>query len=141
MIAVAILGLVASLTIPRYMEDVWAKRQAECPRELKKIVAAENEFFRLHKRYTADLRELNWMVPENARYLYGFRTTPPGQKRADPLSWAGNTTLNASDLPETSFSDTSYQIGCVGNIDTDQKLDRLIIDEKGNLTHIDNDIE
>jgi type II secretory pathway pseudopilin PulG len=141
MVAVAVLGIAASIGIPRYMKSLFAERQAECPRELRKIVAAENEFHQQHQRYTANLIELDWKAPIKSYYLYGFSDTPSEQTATEKITRAGTDSLQSADLPETFFSANAFRIGCAGNIDTDRKLDRVTIDEKGVLVHIDNDLE
>ena len=136
MVAVALLGIAASITIPIYMGDVFAERQQECPTELEKIVAAETAYFKTHHRYTPDLSLLDWQAPAQNRYRYGFRSFARGQVVSQTHPY-----LTAEDLPHTFIEPSGFQIGCVGNVDTDSKLDRFTMGSSGTLVHVFNDIE
>ncbi len=131
MVAVAIIGTAASLAVPRYMKDMKAERQAECPRELNKIVAAQQAFFQAHQRYSANLADLDWKPPAKAVYLYGFHN--------GSVSKTDNPELSADKLPKTTLSPQHFIIGCIGNLDTDPELDIFTIDEQAKLVHLHND--
>ncbi len=158
MVAVALLGLAASIAIPHYMKESFAERLKECPLELKKIADAQTKYFKRHKRYTQDLRQLNWLPNENPFYLYGFRMDPAakGSHSLNPatlcpknnkqcystenMKRSENKLLNLYDLPITEFDEQKgYSIGCVGNIDTDDDLSRFIINQKSELKEISRD--
>lgn len=131
MVAVAIIGTAASLAVPRYMKDVEVERQSECPRELNKIVTAQQIFFKEHQRFSANLGDLQWKLPADALYLYGFRNGSIARSKQNPLS--------SADLPESSAGPQHYVVACVGNIDGDAELDSFTIDEAAKLVHIHND--
>ena len=160
MVCVAVLAIAASITIPRYMTHVFQERQAECAATLRAIYEAQKKYFREHGRYTANLSELDWHPPQKPIYLYGFRDAYPGGAsttqdptrlcpqensacyQTDMMLNADHAPLDTTDLPETSFDGRgSYRIGCVGNIDSDATLDRLSIDQAGQLAHISNDLD
>lgn len=160
MVCVAVLAIAASITIPRYMSHVFQERQAECAATLRALYEAQKSYFHEHGRYTADLSALEWRPPQQPLYLYGFRDTYPGTVSTslnpqalcpressacyatDRMVNVDHVPLTANDLPTTSFAGPGgYVIGCVGNIDSDAALDRLSIDQAGQLAHISNDLD
>ena len=159
MVCVAVLSIAAAITIPRYMSHVFQERQAECVTVLRELQAAEQNYFREHGQFTDDLRKLGWQPPPKPLYLYGFRESrdgvtssslnpielcPPAKPDCYVTDLMRNSTkqlLHISDLPESQFEPSrGFVIGCVGNIDSDPELDRLSIDQAGQLTHISNDL-
>jgi len=160
MICVAVLSIAASITIPSYMNQVFHNRQEECLRQLRAIQAAEQEYFKKYGRYTNDLKELGWQPDAKPLYLYGLRHAPEGViatsinpvALCDPeqlecystilMQHSNGQILTLQDLPETHFdAATGFQFACVGNIDSDRELDRITIDQSGQIVRVTQDLD
>lgn len=114
MVVVAILSVIAALTVPRFLRHQTATRQEECHRNLKSLVQAEKEFFEKNQEYTDNLKTLGWGPEAQRWYEYRFLPSPS---------------------PKSNFL-----FGCIGNIDKDPTLDEATIDEKGDIRQITNDV-
>jgi len=160
MVCVAILSIAAAISIPRYMQHVFAQRHEECQQQLRALHTAEQTYFQEHGRYTADLKALGWMPPAKPHYLYGFRNGAKGQVRTslnpvvlcpstspdcfvtDLMVHADQNPLKISDLPESGVVDTAgFVAACVGNIDSDAELDRMRIDQSGAISQVTSDLD
>lgn len=113
MVVVATLALVASISIPQYVRHQRAAAQAECPENLKYFVAAERDFFEENGRLAGNLSDLNWAPKGQPIYRYDFKKV----------------------------SENTYTIDCMANLDDDPVLDRFNINDRGEITHISNDLE
>lgn len=160
MVCVAILSIAAAISIPRYMQHVFEQRHEECQQQLRTLHTAEQVYFQEHGRYTADLKALGWTPPAKPYYLYGFRNGATGQVRtslnpvalcptASPRCFVTNLMVHAdrspltiNDLPESAVVDTAiFVAACVGNIDSDAELDRMSIDQSGQISQVTSDLD
>lgn len=155
MIVIATISIVATVTIPRYRAWQHDKRRDECRINLQSLYEAQQALYRRTGSYTADLKVLPWAPQGSPRYLYGFRNREPSRLSTtrspqelcpsaaepcyerDAMRRADGLELQPADLPPTHFvADQGFVVGCVGNIDGDEVLDRWTIDESGQLIHI-----
>jgi len=160
MVCVAILSIAASISIPRYMQHIFSQRHEECQQQLRALHAAEQMFYRDNGRYTADLKALGWTPPAKPYYLYGFRNGATGVVRTslnpvvlcpstspdcfvtDLMVHADQNPLKISDLPESAVANTAgFVAACVGNIDSDAELDRISIDQSGQISQVTSDLD
>jgi prepilin-type N-terminal cleavage/methylation domain-containing protein len=76
MITVIIVGVLAALAIPRFMNTSIKAKQAEAQGILKQIYTLENGYFQEHAVYTNDLNVLGVELLGNNRYSYSVVVTP-----------------------------------------------------------------
>jgi prepilin-type N-terminal cleavage/methylation domain-containing protein len=76
MIAVVIVGVLAALAIPRFMNSSIRAKQTEAQGILKQIYTLENGYFQEHAAYTNDLKLLGVELLGDYRYSYSIATTP-----------------------------------------------------------------
>jgi prepilin-type N-terminal cleavage/methylation domain-containing protein len=76
MIAVIIVGVLATLAIPRFMNSSIGAKQTEAQGILKQIYTLENGYFQEHAVYTDDLNRLGVELLGNNRYSYSIVATP-----------------------------------------------------------------
>ncbi len=105
MIVVVIIGILAALAIPRFMQATTKSKQSECKQLLKQIYTLERTYRQEQGTYVANLAIIGFDVPTNSRYVYA-------------ISAAGPNTFNATATPNGSDADltTTWNIDQDGNI-------------------------
>ncbi len=63
MITVAVIGILAAVAYPSYVDYVKRSNRAEAQRELMRIANLQEQYFIDHRTYTADLTKLNLANP------------------------------------------------------------------------------
>lgn len=111
MIVVVIIGILAALAIPRFMQATTKSKQSEAKQLLKQIYTMERTYRQANNTYSADLNEIGVEIMANALYAY---------------------TLVAD---ANSFTATA-----TANLDDDGTDDVWEIDETGALTCTSNDV-
>jgi prepilin-type N-terminal cleavage/methylation domain-containing protein len=115
MITVLIVGVLATLAIPRFMNSSIRAKQTEAQGILKQIYTLENGYFQEHTAYTNDLNLLGVELLGNNRYSYSVAVTP-------------TTFLATADVPSP-------------GLDNDAAPDTWTIDNTGQLTCTSDDRE
>jgi len=83
MIAVVIIGILASIAYPSYLSYVQRGHRAAAQSEMMDIANRQQQFFLANRRYATSLAELNYTLPSDvsARYTAAVNTnnaaTPP----------------------------------------------------------------
>ena len=160
MVVIAILSTIAAISIPRFVQHRLQIKQQECKKNLTELLEAERAFFNKHSYYTSNLTKLDWLPQGSPLYLYGFFKAPDHipHTTADQavimncaappcysteLMTKGKTRgplygpLTAYDLPHNTFAnENSFQIGCVGQITDDARLDQATINHEGHFESV-----
>lgn len=158
MISLAIIGILATIAIPRFI--VYRERafQAEVKSNLVALRASEISFFsENNKGYTDDLSQVAWRPEGTPRYLYGFvsdgfpaasgvndtaelaATTNVGYSTVSMVLFPG-VPLTHTDLPASSVvTPNGFTAAAVGNVDDDPSLDEWTIDQNAVILHVFDD--
>ena len=89
MIVVVIIGILASIAIPKFMNLIGKTKATECKQQLGSIVSLEKTYYFTSDAYVdfaagADCQEIAYGQPDGARFTYSFLTdTAQGQEIAD----------------------------------------------------------
>jgi len=111
MIVVVIIGILAALAIPRFMQATVKSRQSEAKGILKQVYTMERTFRQETGAYSVDLNGIGVEVPLNAEYAYAVA------------------------LVGTGFLATA-----TADLDDDATIDTWTIDDDGTLTNTVNDV-
>ena len=111
MIVVVIIGILAALAIPRFMQATVKSRQSEAKGILKQVYTMERTFRQETGAYSVDLNAIGVEVPLKAEYA------------------------NAVVLNGTGFTATA-----TADLDDDATIDTWTIDDDGTLTNTINDV-
>ena len=149
MISLGIIGILATLAIPRFLGYRVRAMQSEVKANLGGLKNAEAAFYAEHNSYTDDLSLIAWRPDGSPRYLYGFTSdgVPAASGMNDTAELAASgigqygTTLMVveqgvpltdEDLPTTAAAQAgAYVFGAVANLDPDAGLDKWTISEQG----------
>lgn len=112
MIVVVIIGILAALAIPRFMQATTKSKQSEAKGILKQIYTMERAYRQEFDTYCADLNSIGVTVMANARYAYVVAAT--------------NNTFTAT---------------ATANLDDDATIDTWTMDQTGALTNTINDVD
>ncbi|OGQ89746.1 MAG: hypothetical protein A2289_10540 [Deltaproteobacteria bacterium RIFOXYA12_FULL_58_15] len=132
--AVGILGILAAIAIPNFINFQARAKQSEAKMNLKAIfVGAKSSFAENGKMGTTF--EAIGFKPDGTRYTYYFGddSIEPEQALAEPLP----------DEVETFVEPDSgkFRAVAIGNVDSDDTLDVWIIDDENHLENISNDVD
>lgn len=158
MVTVAIIGVLATVAIPRMLSYRVRALQAEAKTHLGFIAKAERSYFAERDAYTDDLGLLTIGIVGSPRYLYGFTSdalpAPSGRNDTAKLRATGGggystvqmvdafgVLLAESDLPAAPVTATGFRIGAVGNADGDPTLDQWTLDSDGILVNHVSDLD
>ena len=72
MIVVVIIGILAALAIPRFMNATVKAKESEAKTILKQILTLEHTYRQEHGAYSAVLNDIGFEVPTNSRYDYSI---------------------------------------------------------------------
>lgn len=151
MIALAIIGILATIAIPRFLVFRERAQQAEVKTNLEALRVAEISFYAENHGFTDDLSALAWTPEGSPRYLYGFAsdalpaasgkndsaelaaTTTVGYATANMIVFAGVPLTAASFPGGMNVTSTGFHAGAVANIDDDATLDAWSIDEQSQI--------
>ena len=105
MIVVVIIGILAALAIPRFMQATVKAKESEAKTILKQIYTLERTYRQENGAYTAVIADVGFLAPTNSRYLYA-------------IDAAGPNTFTASATPDGSDADltTTWTIDQNGTI-------------------------
>lgn len=77
MIVVVIIGILAALAIPRFMEATKKAKQSEAKTILKQIYTLERTYRQAEGEYSDVLDDIGFDLPPNAKYDYEVTGTDP----------------------------------------------------------------
>ncbi len=141
LIALAIIGILATLAIQQFFAYRTRSMQAEVKANLAAFKLSEDTTFAEFNYYTDDLTKLSWRPEGSPRYLYGFVTdgspaasglndtaelaaSSPGEFSTTLMVVTPGVPLSEGDLPGSAqASAESYTLGAVANLDADLTLD------------------
>lgn len=100
MIVVVIIGILAALAIPRFMQATTKSKQSEAKQILKQIYTMEQAYRQENNEYSLDLNTIGVDIMDNARYSYVITSN---DVTADFLATA---TADVTDLDDDATVDT-----------------------------------
>lgn len=155
MIALGIIGILATLAIPRFLVYRMRAQQAEVKANLEALKIAEVTYYSENHGYTDDLSALAWRPEGRPKYLYGFSSDAGSAKNDTAKLAASGTNVGYSTVNMTLFSGvpltaaqfpsgcdvtaSGFQAAAVANIDEDPTVDQWTIDTQARLTLITDD--
>ena len=74
MIVIAIIGILAAIAIPNFLNYMCKSKQAEAKTNLGEIAVLEESYYGEHNTYTNDTGDLGFETKGNARYTYTIPT-------------------------------------------------------------------
>jgi len=136
MIVLAIVSFLSMLAMPSFTRFFAKAKRSEAYIQLRSLYIAEKMYFAEHGTYTTKLtgqNSLNWKPEGTPYYTYGF-----AQERGSTL--VGSNKAPTSALTGTYANQEGFTAGATANIDTDEKTDLLVINEKGKITVVRDDL-
>jgi len=105
MIVVVIIGILAALAIPRFMNATVKAKESEAKTILKQILTLEHTYRQEQGSYSAVMADIGFEVPTNSRFVYA-------------IDAAGANTFTASATPDGTDADlvTTFTIDQDGTI-------------------------
>jgi len=82
MIVVVIIGILAALAIPRFMNATVKAKESEAKTMLKQIFTLERVYRQEQGEYTPALADLGFEQPTNSRYIYAIDNAAPNTFQA-----------------------------------------------------------
>ena len=117
MIVVAIIGILAAIAIPNFVNYQAKSKQAEAQTSLKSIYTVELAYFAENDTYHSDFNELGW-VAEAGRYTYDIGAGTTGKSPAV-----------VCDTPVGGAVTLSFTVQACGQVDGDAIVDDWYITE------------
>lgn len=141
LIVLAIMGILATVAIPRYVTLRQRAQQSEAKANLPAILLSERAHFAEFDTFTDDLSRLSWRPEGAPKYLYGFASDAVpqpsgvndsaelaasgyGSYRTDQMVDAFGIPLTETNLPAGCEAGSELIICAAGNIDNDGALDQ-----------------
>ena len=105
MIVVVIIGILAALAIPRFMQATIKAKESEAKTVLKQIYTLERVYRQENGAYTLVVADIGFLAPTNSKYVYA-------------VSAAGGNTFTATATPDGLDADltTTWSIDQNGTI-------------------------
>ncbi len=116
MIVVVIIGILAALAIPRFMQATTKSKQSEAKQILKQVYTMERAFRQETGAYSLNLNAIGVEIQADARYAY---------------------IVTSNDLTSEFLCTAAATIE---DLDDDATVDTWTIDESGTLTNTINDV-
>ena len=155
-VVIAIVGLLATIAIPRFMVFRGRAQQSEAKTGLASAAKALTVYRADHNYFTDDLGRIGWSPDGAPTYIIGFTTDglPAASGRNDTAelkaSGLGSFTtgrmvdgfgnpLTDGSLPAAPAAALAFTLGAAGNLDDDAALDLWTLDDSGELTHLADD--
>lgn len=116
MIVVVIIGILAALAIPRFMQATTKSKQSEAKQILKQIYTMERAYRQETGAYSLNLNQIGVEIMAEARYAY---------------------VITSNDLTSEFLATAA---ATVEDLDDDATVDTWTIDQDGSLTNTINDV-
>jgi type IV pilus assembly protein PilA len=139
MIVVAIIGILAAMSIPDYINFNTRSQQSEAKVNLNGIMTGELSYFTEYGHYTASGASLGWSPSGNNRYYYTINGDEYCNKQGGDNCWkegSGVALTISPDLPTGTapgLTDKSFTAVAFGNLDTDITIDTWYINDARTL--------
>ncbi len=114
MIVVIIIGVIASLAIPRFMNTTARSKQSEAQGILKQIYTQERCYYQEHGTYTIDIAALGVEIMASSWYIYSIALNGNGTAFTAQAN-APNPGIDDDPTPDIWAVDGSGVIVCVSN--------------------------
>ncbi len=148
MIVIAIIAILAAISVPHYFKYLAKARQAEVVVNLASLHTAEQAYFAQHGRYTTVLYGddgLGWKPEgykgggkrENFYYTYGFNFS--GAQEGVHY-FTGKLNTPKEELGETGVVEEGFVVKAAGNI-TKNKADVWMVNESRQIENVQNGID
>lgn len=137
MIVVAIIAFLATMAVPNLLKFSAKAKRAEAYAQLRSLYTAEKLYFAEKGSYTTQLtgpNSLGWKPEGTVLYTYGFYGAPGVNNIIGSLG-AQPSSLEGSRADKKSF--LAY---AVGDLDGDGVLDKLSVNENGEITIVVDDL-
>jgi len=158
LVTLAIVSVLSSLAIPRFMAYRTRSAQSEAKTTLGLLVKTEIAYYSEAETFTDDLGRLGLDLTGNPRYVYGFTSDnlpgPSGRNDTAELAAGGSTSFSTSkmidsygvvlaegDLPPAVVTSTDFTAGAVGNADFDATLDQWTVNRHGQYVAVVDDVD
>ncbi|WP_414654174.1 type IV pilin protein [Hyalangium sp.] len=138
--SVAVVGVMAAIAIPNFIKFQARARQSEVQTNLKAAYTSQRVYFQEKDRYGRTFEEIGFAPEKGRRYTYCMGKQCLPCDRADckvappPSPCQGLTSVGKS--PQEGFSVCAYS-----NLDTDDTWDVWVVDQKGEVENLSNDLE
>jgi len=130
MIVVAIIGILAAIAIPNFLQYQAKAKQSEAKRNLVAIHTGEIAYFAEYNNYIDDFNAIGFSVSGSSqRYYYELGNASSGTLPAG---------CTASTLDNVSTG--AFMAAAVGNIDGDATCDVWTIDDQKTIKNVTNDV-
>jgi type IV pilus assembly protein PilA len=108
MIVVAIIGILASLAIPKFLRFQAKSRQSEVQTNLKAMWVAQQAYYATNNEYATTFAQLGWKPERGNRYSYSFNVAMPGthetRATATPVSTDTDTVIDSDSYANSSIA-------------------------------------
>ncbi len=148
--------LVSVYVFPAFVRYGQWQSQALVKKNLKELNQAETQYKNRFGTYTSNLHVIGWLPKGDSNYQYGF-TKEVSPQRVNQSYEVGDDTIYTQIGPTHRAFLNSHIVGhgvivqnkrgvryvaaAVGNLDDDEALDRWVVNEKGQLNHLCDDLE
>lgn len=137
MIVVAIIAVLAMVSVPTFSRFLYKSKRAEVYMNLSSIYAAQKAYWVEHGKYSDVLwgdGGIGWKPEGQLYYTYGF----PGTEGRNYFS--GKLQTSASHLASAKVDSTSFVAVAAGDIDGDGSPDILAVDQNNKIWIIQDDL-
>lgn len=138
MIVVAIIALLAMVSVPTFKRFLHKCKRSEAYVNLHAIYAAEKAYWAEHGKYSDALigeNSIGWKPEGAIYYTYGFSSGAEGKNYV-----TGSLQTPASALTGSKATDNQFTVVAAGDIDGDGKPDVLSIDQNNVIKIIKDDL-
>lgn len=130
MIVVAIIGILAAIAIPYFLESQAEEKQSEAKGTLKDIYISQLAYFAENGVY-GSMNEIGYVPEEGGRYEFSLGTV---------AEKVGNADADACDASVSSKTDEAFIAEACANIDSDNFVDQWTITDTNVLANPANDV-
>jgi len=138
MIVVAIIALLAMVSVPTFKRFLHKCKRSEAYVNLHAIYAAEKAYWAEHGKYSDALmgeNSIGWKPEGAIYYTYGFSSGTEGKNYV-----TGSLQTPASALTGSKATDNQFTVVAAGDIDGDGKPDVLSIDQNNLIKIVKDDL-
>lgn len=138
LIVIAIILFLSAISIPSLMKFLAKTKRSEAYVTLRSLCMAEKAYWIEHGKYSSNLHGpdgISWKPEGKLQYTYGF----PGAEGVNYVT--GVLAAPGSALSGASVNDKGFVAIAAADIDGDGKFDIVGIDQYGNITLIQDDLQ